>query len=167
MTKNFFTIMILAISLVACKKSISDNGIVNELPVSADIESHNKLKEVTIITSASKTGNTELFTWSASGGITDNGNWTDDKVLWGAIHSPVVGTLHDTFTLYGNRGSIKLNFNGLLKPTADPDLFMIEGNWHILSGTDLYKDIVGQGSGTVMINFSQSIATSTLLGQIK
>jgi hypothetical protein len=166
MTKNFFTIMILAISLVACKKSISDNGIVNELTAFAEIESNNKLKEVTIITSASKSGNTELFTWSASGGITDNGNWTDDKVLWGATHSPVVGTLHDTFTLNGNKGSIKLSFNGLLKPTADPDLFMIEGNWHILSGTDLYKDIVGQGNGTVTINFSQSTATSTLWGQI-
>ena len=45
--------------------------------------------------------------WSASGGITDNGNWSDDKVLWGAIHSPVVGTPHDTFTLNGNNGSIK------------------------------------------------------------
>jgi len=66
-----------------------------------------------------------------------------------------------------NKGSIKINFNGLLKPTADPDLFMIEGNWHILSGTDSYKDIVGQGKGTVMINFSQSTASSTLWGQIK
>jgi len=167
MKKNFFTIMILMISLAACKKSISDNARVNGSAASAEIESHNKLKEVTIITSASKSGNTELFTWSASGPITDNGNWTDDKILWGAVHSPVVGTLHDTFTLYGNKGSIKLNFNGLLTPTADPDLFMIEGNWHILSGTDSYKDIVGQGDGTVMINFSQSTATSTLQGQVK
>src|SRR5690349_18806910 len=124
MTKNFFTIMILAISLVACKKSISDNRMANELPASTEIESHSKLKEVSIITSASKSGNTELFTWSASGGITDNGNWNDDKVLWGAIPSPVVGTLHDTFTLYGSKGSMKLGFDGLLKPTADPDLFM-------------------------------------------
>lgn len=167
MTKNFFPIMILTISLVACKKSISDNRIVNGLPEPAGIVSHNKLKEITIITSASKSGTTELFTWSVSGGITDNGNWTDDRVLWAAIHSPVVGTLHDTFTLIGNNGSIQLSFNGLLKPTADPDLFMIEGSWHILSGTDAYKDIVGQGKGTVMINFSESTATSTLQGQIK
>jgi hypothetical protein len=167
MAKNFFAIIILTVSLVACKKSISDNGMDNRLSASAAKESHNELKEVSIITSASKSGNIELFTWSASGGITDNGNWTDDKVLWGAIHSPVVGTLHDTFTLHGNRGSIKLSFNGLLKPTADPDLFMIEGNWYIVSGTDSYKDIIGQGKGTVMINFSQSTATSTLEGQIK
>jgi len=167
MTKNFFTILILTISLGACKKSVSDKGIVDGLPPFAEIESHNKLKEVTIITSASKSGNMELFTWSASGGIADNGNWTDDKVLWSAIHSPVVGTLHDTFTLNGNNGSIKLSFNGLLKPTADPDVFLIEGNWYILSGTESYKDIVGQGKGIVMINFSQSTATSTLWGQIK
>jgi hypothetical protein len=45
---------------------------------------------------------------------------TDDKVIWGAIHSPVVGTLHDTFTLNGNKGgTIKLGFDGLLKPTSD------------------------------------------------
>jgi hypothetical protein len=167
MTKNFFTIMILTISLVGCKKSISDNGIVNGLSTSAEIEPQNKLKEVTIITSASKSGNTDLFTWSASGGITDNGNWTDDKVLWAAVRSPVVGTLHDVFTLYGSKGSITIGFDGLLKPTADPDLFMIEGSWHILSGTDSYKQVVGQGKGTVMINFSQSTATSTLEGQVK
>ena len=167
MTKNFFTILILTISLGACKKSVSDNGIVDGLTPSGENESHNKLKEVTIITSATKSGNIELFTWSASGAIIDNGNWTDDKVLWGAIHSPVVGTLHDTFTLNGNSGSIKLSFNGLLKPTADSDLFRIEGNWYILSGTDSYKDIVGQGEGIVMINFSQSTATSALWGQIK
>jgi len=133
----------------------------------ADIEPHIKLRDVTIITSANKDGNSEIFTWSASGGIADNGSWADDKVLWAAVQSPVVGTLHDTFTLYGDNGSIKINFNGLLKPTADPDLFMIEGSWHILSGTDLYKDVVGQGKGTVMINFSQSTATSTLWGQVK
>jgi hypothetical protein len=169
MTKNsfIFIIIILTINLVACKKSISENEILDGLTASTEKEPNNKLKEITIITAASKSGNTELFTWSASGAITDNGNWTDDKVLWGAINSPVVGTLHDTFTLNGNKGSIKLNFNGLLKPTDDPDLFIIEGNWHILSGTDSYKDVVGQGEGTVIINFSQSTATSTLSGQIK
>jgi len=167
MKKNLFTIMFLAIGLIACKKSISDNGIVNGLSTSAEIEPQNKLKDVTIITSASKSGNTDLFTWSASGGISDNGSWADDKVLWAAVRSPVVGTLHDTFTLNGNKGSMTLSFDGLLKPTADPDLFMIVGSWRILSGTDLYKDIAGQGKGTVMINFSQSTATSTLEGQVK
>src|SRR4030095_14867437 len=121
---------------IACKKSISDNEMVNGLPASGVLQPQSKLKEVTIITSASKSGNSEVFTWSASGGITDNGIWTDDKVLWGAVRSPVVGTLHDTFTLNGSKGSLKLNFNGLLKPTADPDVFLIEGSWHILSGTD-------------------------------
>src|SRR5262245_45830548 len=121
MTKNFLTTVILSISLIACKKSISDNGMVNGLPASTEAESQNKLKDVTIITSASKPGNTDVFTWSALGGITDNGNWADDKVLWAAVRSPMVGTLHDTFTLYGNNGSIKLRFDGLLKPTADPD----------------------------------------------
>lgn len=155
------------ISLIACKKSISDNGTVNGLPASAVIEPHNKLRDVTIITSASKSGNTDLFTWSASGAISDNGNWADDKVLWAAVRSPVVGTLHDTFTLNGNKGSITIGFNGLLKPTVDPDVFMIEGSWHILAGTDSYEDIVGEGKGTVMINFSQSTATSTLKGQVR
>jgi hypothetical protein len=167
MTKNFFITMMLTVGLVACKKSISDNGMVNGLPASDVLQPQSKLKEVTIVTSASKSGNTDLFTWSASGGITDNGNWTDEKVLWGAVQSPVVGTLHDTFTLNGSKGSIRISFNGLLTPTADPDLFMIEGSWHILSGTDSYKDVVGQGQGTVMINFSQSAATSTLEGKIK
>lgn len=167
MTKNFFTIAILTISLVACKKSISDNGLVNGLPASTEIEPHNKLKEVTIITSASKSENTDLFTWSASGGITDEGVWADDMVIWGAVHSPVVGTLHDTFTLNGNKGTIKLGFDGLLKPTADPNLFKIEGNWRVLSGTGSYNELVGQGSGIVMINFLQSTAASELLGQVK
>lgn len=142
--------------------------MVNGSLASAEIDTRNKLKEVTKITSASKSGNTELFTWSASGGITDNGNWTDDKVLWGAIYSPVVGTLHDTFTLNGNKGgTIKLGFDGLLKPTSDPNLFKIEGNWRVLSATNSYNGLEGQGSGIVMINFLQSTATSTLLGQVK
>jgi len=95
------------ISLLACKKSISDNEIVNALHESAKRGLPNYLKGVAIITSASKSGDTNLSTWSASVGITDNGNWTDDKVIWGAIHSPVVGTLHDTFTLNGEKGSFK------------------------------------------------------------
>src|SRR5262245_56526971 len=128
MTKNFLTTMVLMISLTGCKKSLTDNGIVNGSPACAEIEPHNELKDVTIITSASKSGNSDLFTWSASGGISDNGSWADNKVLWAAVRSPVVGTLHDTFTLYGNNGSIKLRFDGLLKPTADPDLFAIQGN---------------------------------------
>ena len=159
----------LTISILGCKKSISDNGMVNGMPAYAEIGSqyNNKLKEVTIITSASKSGNTELFTWSASGGIIDEGVWADDKVIWGAVRSPVVGTLHDTFTLNGNKGTITLSFDGLLKSTADPNLFQIDGNWRVLSGTGLYDGLVGQGSGTVMINFSQSTATSTLSGKIK
>ncbi|HEV8507086.1 MAG TPA: hypothetical protein VGQ53_16860 [Chitinophagaceae bacterium] len=167
MTKNFFAVAILTISFFACKKSISENVMINGSPATADIEPHNKLRDVTIITSANKAANTEIFTWSASGCIADNGSWADDKVLWGAVQSPVVGTLHDTFTLNGNKGSIKISFNGLLKPTDDPDVFMINGSWHVLAGTDLYKGLIGQGKGTVMINFSQSTATSTLEGQVK
>ena len=175
MTKNFFAIIILTIGLVACKKSGSDVGTfngsweANGLSASTQIgpQVNNKLKDVTISTSASKFENTELFTWYASGGVTDEGVWTDDRVIWGAVRSPVVGTLHDTFTLNGTNGTIKLSFDGLLKPTADPNLFQIEGHWRILSGTGLYNALVGQGSGTVIINFSESTATSTLWGQVK
>lgn len=167
MIKNSFAKTILTIGLVACKKSISENGIVNGLLASTGVELQGKPKDVTIITSASKSGNTDVFTWSATGGITENGNWTDDKVLSPAVRSPVVGTLHDTFTLNGIKGSLKLNFNGLLKPTADPDLFIVEGSWRFLSGTASYKDVAGQGKGSVVMNFSELTATSTLDGQVK
>jgi len=148
-----FTIVILCFSAIAFSQQTRNAG-------------SSTTKDITITTFAGKSGGAETFTWSGSGAIKDSGAWSDNKVIWGAVKSPVVGTLHNTLTLTGSGGTMKLNYNGVLSTTPDPNVYKIEGSWTIVSGTGKYKSMMGQGNGTVMINFSQSTANGTLTGKV-
>jgi len=96
--------------------------------------------------------------------ITDGGSWVDGDFFWAAIPSPVVGTLHNELTLVGATGTISIRFEGLLTPTSDPAIFVLEGHWRVLRGTGGYLGLHGGGSVSTVFDFAESSASGTFTG---
>lgn len=124
-------------------------------------------EEVSIELVAEKLASPPKYTWKGTGAIADGGDWTDGDHFWAAIPSPVVGTLHNEITLHGAKGSLGIRFEGLLKPTADSQLFSMEGAWRILTGTESYANMHGSGQLSTIFRFATSSAWGTLTGKVK
>ena len=130
----------------------------------ADEESGTRPEYVTMHLFADQSATPPVYTWSASGAITDGGNWVDGDFFWAAIPSPVVGTLHNELTLVGATGTISIRFEGLLTPTSDPEIFVLEGHWRVLRGTGGYLGLHGGGSVSTVFDFAESSASGTFTG---
>ena len=132
----------------------------------ADQQSGRQPEYVTIQLFANQSATPPVYTWSASDAITDEGNWVDGDFFWAAIPSPVVGTLHNELTLVGATGTINLRFEGLLTPTSDPEIFVLEGHWRVLRGTGGYLGLHGGGSVSTVFDFAGSSASGTFTGTL-
>lgn len=86
-----------------------------------------------------------VLTWQASGAVEDGGTFAFGATRWGAIPSPVVGTLQQTLLLTGARGGLEVRADLVLRPTDVPGRFELTGPWSVSGGTGDYARLRGGG----------------------
>jgi hypothetical protein len=96
---------------------------------------------------------TAAGTFTASGAISDSGDYVEEFRL------ATSGAIQGIKTLTSQRGTITLRSVGRLVFTG-PTAAVAEGRWVILSGTDDYSRLHGQGSVTVSVDFATGTAVA-------
>ena len=108
-------------------------------------------------------------TWSSSGLVASSGSATFDPFVTG--WDPELGmpaTVHDTFTLTDEHGSINFKGQGKSAIVTDENGNPVPGyrlTWVVISGTGNYADLHGQGKGYAWLDFINGTFPINMIGQ--
>lgn len=108
-------------------------------------------------------------TWSSNGLVASNGTATFNPFVAG--QDPILGipaTVHDTFTLTDEHGSITFKGQGKSAIINNNNGNPVPGyrlTWVIISGTGAYVNLHGQGTGYAWPDFSNGTFPINMNGQ--
>ena len=108
-------------------------------------------------------------TWTSSGLVASSGTATFAPFVAGWDSKlGIPATVHDTFTLTDEHGSINFKGQGKSAIVNDDNGNPVPGyrlTWVIISGTGNYADLHGQGKGYAWLDFSNGTFPINMIGQ--
>jgi len=119
-------------------------------PTEGRAGSESRSQAVTIVLDRERdaAGNTHSAIFSATGAINDAGAFTVEGVHLGGIGAPTFGVVQTLNRLEGCHGTLMVRETHKVMETGVADVFDIDGNWVVHSGTDDYSRLQGQGTAT-------------------
>lgn len=119
----------------------------------------NQPEAVAISTEGSIVGDTQVGTFVATGAIDDQGTYafreSDPQAFaFAGIGAPTFGIVRSLEFFTGGKGSFTLQNTVTLRFTDTPGIFAVEGMWAVVSGTEAYAGLRGQGTLTGVLDTS-------------
>lgn len=114
---------------------------------------------VAISTEGAAVGNTQIGTFVATGAIVDDGTFAFDTdahkaFAFAGFGAPTFGIARSLEFFAGQNGTFTLQNVIKFTVTDSPGVFAVEGTWAVVSGTEDYADLRGQGTITGVIDAS-------------
>jgi hypothetical protein len=132
-------------------------------PFTVEAQADAKPQDVTITVTAPRGGD---GTFSASGAVSDEGT-VISEAHFSASGSPAFLIVHATDVFVGERGTFTLKRQVKVTPTDASGILAGTGSWVVISGTDAYAGLHGQGTITLILDENPQPAqfTFTFTGQ--
>ena len=99
-----------------------------------------------------KTATTTEGTFVASGAVEDDGTAAVDHLALVPIGNSDTAQLSGDETFTGSGGTITTHFDGIAFPLSHPQHQVGKGRFEILSGTDSYAGLRGQGTFLIVVD---------------
>ena len=104
--------------------------------------------------------------FSASGAITDSGQFSNSRRISSAIPSPTHLNSHLTQVYVGENGSFTMRVQVKETVTEDPNVFTDAGRWVITGGTGDYQGIHGTGTVSGTADDNTGVIDRTYTGDV-